>query len=122
MPGTVLMSLGERSLFAGQMVLIGMAAVFSVLIILWAALTIFRKGVAHFSGEGEAERKPQAPAPAQAPAPTPAPAPAAPASNDALIAAITAAVAAALAEENGGAVPAFRVVSFRRVSTVSKRK
>ena len=55
-------------------------------------------------------------------APAPAPkAPAAPkatpASNDVLIAVITAAVAAAMQEENGGqAAPAFRVVSFRKIS------
>ena len=74
-----------------------------VLLAVWAIRTVF------FDEEEEA-------APAPAPK-APAAPKAAPASNDALIAVITAAVAAAMQEENGGqAAPAFRVVSFRKIS------
>lgn len=107
------MSFGDRALLAGQMVLIGMGAVFGVLAILWGCLAFFRKLLsAHIDDE---------PAPAPAPVPVAPVAPAAPAAagDDAVIAAITAAVAATLAEENGGVAPAFRVVSYRKVNTVS---
>ena len=119
------MNFGERAAYAGRMLLIGMGTIFISLAILWGVMEIFRRLVVGPSSRDE-EKKPSVPTPAPTPAartesvavtPTPAPA-----SNDALIAAITAAVAAALAEENGGVVPGFRVVSFRKVSTVSKRK
>ena len=109
------MSFGDRALLAGQMVLIGVGAVFGVLAILWGCLVLFRKLLsAHIDDE-------PAPAPAPAPAPVAPVVPAAPAAadDDAVIAAITAAVAATLAEENGGVAPAFRVVSYRKVNTVS---
>jgi sodium pump decarboxylase gamma subunit len=111
------MTFGERAAYAGRMVLIGMGAIFLSLAVLWGVLEIFRRLV---NGPGEEET----PAPAPAPVPVPAsPArPQAAPSDDALIAAITAAVAATLAEENGGVVPGFRVVSFRKATTVSKRK
>ena len=111
------MNFGERAAYAGKVFLIGMLTVFSALLVLWGVLALFRRAVAYFSGEDIRPNAPKA-----VPAPTPAAAPAAPKGDDALIAVITAAVAAALAEENGGAVPGFRVVSFQKVSTVSKRK
>ena len=55
---------------------------------------------------------------ATAPVPTPRaviPTPTSVAEDAQLVAVITAAVAAAMAEENGGKAPAFRVVSFRRI-------
>ena len=120
MPVSVLMSFGERAAYAGRMILIGMGAIFLSLAILWGVLEIARRLI---NGPGEEEDAPAPkPTPAAVPARPAAPAPAAPASNDALIAAITAAVAATLAEENGGTVPGFRVVSFRKANTVSKRK
>ena len=107
------MPFNERLLLGGQMLLIGMGAVFGVLILLWGCLAFFRKLLsAHIDDE---------PMPVAPPAPTPA-APVAKANDDAIIAAITAAVAATLAEENGGVAPGFRVVSFRRVDTVSARR
>ena len=112
------MSFGERAAYAGKVFLIGVLTIFAALSILWLVLVLFRKFVAYFNGEDlESE--------AQKPAPVVTPTPAAVQTvvgDDALIAVITAAVAAALAEENGGAVPAFRVVSFQKISTVSNRK
>lgn len=122
MPNDVVMTFGERAAYAGQMLLIGMGAIFLSLAVLWGVVELFRRIVNRESVEGDQPTAAPAPTPVAVPAPAPTTVSVAPASNDALIAAITAAVAAALAEENGGAVPAFRVVSFRRVSTVSKRK
>lgn len=111
------MSFGERTTYAGKVFLIGMVTVFAALIVLWIALALFRKFVAYFNGEDmETEVEAKKPTPVTAPAVAKA------TGDDALIAVITAAVAAALAEENGGAVPGFRVVSFQKISTVSNRK
>ena len=118
MPMTVLMNFGERAAYAGRMLLIGMGTIFLSLALLWGVLEIFRRLVVRTPEEKKAD---EPSAPAAAPVPV-APPVAQTASDDALIAAITAAVAATLAEENGGTVPAFRVVSFQKVSTVSKRK
>lgn len=111
---SVAMSFGERTVYAGKMLLIGLGTVFLALIALWGALVLFRRLITR--------EAPAAPAKKPAPAPAPvapvaaAPAPAAPAADhDALIAVITAAVAAAMAEENGGVSPNFRVVSFRKL-------
>ncbi len=120
MPNDVVMTFGERAAYAGRMLLIGMGAIFLSLAVLWGMVELFRRLIHRESAKSDKPVTTVAPTPTVSVAPTPAPVAAA--SDDALIAAITAAVAAALAEENGGAVPAFRVVSFRRVSTVSKRK
>ena len=113
MPTTLLMNFGERVSYAGRMLLIGMGAIFLSLALLWGVLEVFKRLVVR---EG---KKPAAAAPA--PVAVPAQAPAAEPSDDALIAAITAAVAATLAAENGGVAPGFRVVSFKKVQTVSKK-
>ncbi len=77
------------------------------LLAVWAIRTVFL----------DEEQEEDAPVPFTPAAPKkPAPK-AAPAGDDALIAVITAAVAAAMQEENGGQAPvAFRVVSFRKIS------
>lgn len=105
------MNFGERTAYAGRMTLIGMATVFAALAILWGALELFRIALQRKSGE----KAPKAPKAApSAPAPV-APVAPAPTTNDSeIVAAITAAVSLMLAEENGGVVPGFRVVSFRR--------
>lgn len=106
------MNLGERTAYAGRMTLIGMATVFAALAILWGALELFRIALQRKSGEKVTKEAPKAAPVAPAPA---APVVAAPTTNDSeIVAAITAAVSLMLAEENGGVVPGFRVVSFRR--------
>ena len=103
----------ERLALAGQMTLLGMVMIFSVLSILWAILAIFQRAMAgNTEKTAEVQEKASAPVPAvTAPAPV--------SNDDEVIAAvIAAAVAAYMADEsnteaayNGG----FRVVSFRRV-------
>ena len=114
------MSFGERTAYAGKVFLIGVLTVFAALIVLWLILALFRKFVASYNGEDLVnEQAASKPTPAITPAPK---AVQTATGDDALIAVITAAVAAALAEENGGIVPGFRVVSFQKISTVSNRK
>ena len=110
------MNFGERAGYAGRMTLIGMATVFAALAILWGALELFRIALQHKNGEKTLK------APAKAAKVTPAASAApvtnvsvAPTTNDnEIVAAITAALSLVLAQENGGVVPGFRVVSFRR--------
>ena len=107
--------MGDRLSYGLQMTATGMLVVFAVLGIIFLVMLLSR---AVFHREA---KKPASPAPVAAPVPQAqaAPAPAAPASDDALIAVLTAAVAAVLADEaaaQGTAVPAFRVVSFQRSS------
>ena len=103
---------------AGQMTLMGMLMVFAVLAILWGVLAIFKL---IFAGKTAKAATPKVKEAKPAPAPVkeqPSVSVAAQnASNDELIAVLTAAVAAYMAEENGGEVSTsgFRVVSFRRV-------
>ncbi len=103
---------------AGKMTLMGMLMIFAVLGILWGVLSIFKL---IFAGKTEKKSVPKVKQAKPAPAPvqkveevvaTPHNA-----ANDELIAVLTAAVAAYMAEENGGVVSTsgFRVVSFRRV-------
>lgn len=105
----------ERLELAGQMTLLGMVMIFSVLAILWGILVVFHKIMAR-----DTETPAQAPKAAPVPAPVAEAAPVAAVSNDdeVIAAVIAAAVAAYMADEgntdaayNGG----FRVVSFRRV-------
>lgn len=86
--------------------LLALLIVAFVLLAVYFVRSLFGKG-------GQAE---EITAPTTAPrAAAPAPRAAAPAEDEQLVAVITAAVAAAMAEENGGTAPAFRVVSFRRI-------
>ena len=98
-----------------QTVVLGMGMVFAVLALLFLVLTVFKLV---FAGRTPKEPKPVKEKPVEkkaAPAPAPAPAPVQ--QNDGeLVAIITAAVAAYMAE-SGEVVPegGFRVVSFTRV-------
>lgn len=98
---------------AGQMTLMGMLMIFSVLGALWGVLAIFKLIFAGKTAKAKAEKSSPAPVKIEEKADVVEPS----ASNDELIAVITAAVAAYMAEENGGEVSTsgFRVVSFRRV-------
>lgn len=123
MLGTLAMNFGERTIYAGRMLLIGMGTIFSALLILWIALAVFRRLIEYFSGEDVEVEETPAPQPAAPVAPPPAKVAVVPTTvgDDALVAVITAAVAAALAAENNGTVPGFRVVSFSKVPTVTTR-
>ena len=107
----------ERWALAGEMIVVGMGMIFAVLATLWGVLAIFKL---IFAGKTPKEPK-AAPAPKTvAPAPVVETVPVAEASDDALVAVITAAVAAYIAEEEPGAYAnGFRVVSFRRTGTRS---
>ena len=97
-----------RLSMAGLMIIQGMGMVFLVLAILWIVLMIFKK--VFYKEPKATTKKVEEPAPA-------APVAAAPANDDALVAAITAAVAAyidsdpALSSQFAGG---FRVVSFKK--------
>ena len=96
----------ETLLFGAQMLLIGMLTVFSVLIIIWIALVIFKF---FFHDLAKREHKDVV---APAPAPIPEPVTINTSSDDEIIAVIAAAIAMAESEANPGVK--FRVVSFKR--------
>ncbi len=116
----------ERWLYVGQMLVVGLGMVFLVLAILWIILLIFEKTM----GTGEKPAKPakaEKPAKVEKPAPVKPAAPVAPAApavtpasdDGALVAAITAAIAATIASDEGLShqfASGFRVVSFRQKS------
>ena len=109
MNGSILtaMSFGDRLAYAGRMTLIGMVTIFVALSILWLALVLFRRAIEYKTAPKES--KPVAPAAPTSPVAAPA------STNDGeIVAAITAAISLMLADDNGGKVPNFRVVSFRR--------
>ena len=122
-PNVTGMPIGERVAYALRMLIVGLGAVFAILALLWGILVLARillhdiparrRGQSSHVGVAT---KPVAPKPA--PAPSPAPVAPQPASQDngALIAVITAAVSAAMAEEGTLPPGGFRVVSFRRAS------
>ena len=106
------MSFSERASEAVTMVVMGMVMVFSVLAIIMGVLMIMERFFAGKAKSGEVKKA------APKPAPTVAPAPVVQTVEDdgAVIAAITAAISAILAEENGTETyqGGFRVVSFKR--------
>lgn len=104
----------ERAGYAGGVTLLGMATIFIVLSILWGVVELLHRALHRGDQKTAPAEAKAAPAPVPAPAPKAAPAPvrAPAAGDDALVAVITAAVAAAMAEE--GYAGGFRVVSFRR--------
>lgn len=114
------MSLSERASLAGIVSLEGMVVIFVALTLLWIAIEILHLSL-HHKSKAESAAKASAPASesksvASAPVPTVAQAPA---GDDALIAAITAAISAAMAED--GYTGGFRVVSFKRVPSADRR-
>ena len=113
---TASLTLGEKAALSGEMVLRGMGTVFLVLAMLWGIIAVF--GMV-FSAVKTPAKKPAekkaAPAPVPAPKAEPAPAPVQTQSDDAIIAAICAAIEAYRAEEGLSSLP-YRVVSFKRKS------
>ncbi|MBQ7315559.1 MAG: OadG family protein [Clostridia bacterium] len=108
----------ERWIYSGEMLVLGVGMVFLVLAILWGILTIFAKTMGGVKKSAKKEKPAKVETkPTPAPAPTAAPAPAVAASDDAIVAAITAAIAMtidsdpALSSQFAGG---FRVVSFRK--------
>jgi Na+-transporting methylmalonyl-CoA/oxaloacetate decarboxylase gamma subunit len=105
------------------MLIVGLGAVFAILALLWGILVLARILLHDMPARRREENgakestKPSAPAPQPVVKPAPAPV-AQPVAQDngALIAVITAAVSAAMAEEGTLPPGGFRVVSFRRSS------
>ena len=98
----------ERAGEAGTVTLLGMGAIFGVLALLWGAIELFHVCVSAVEKKKAAKQAPEKPA-----FDAPEEVSDAQVSDDgALIAAITAAITAARAEE--GNTTGFRVVSFRR--------
>ncbi len=100
---TPISSLADKFLYGGEMLLIGMATIFSVLIILLIILSLFKSVFGAFGKEQSVKKsmaQETAPAPIQQSC-----------SNEEIVAVIAAAIAMAESESNG---LKFRVVSFRR--------
>ncbi len=105
-----LTSTSEKLSLGFQVLGLGLATVFAVLAILWVVLLLFR---VIFYREKKPEPKKAAPSPVKAPAPVSAPPSPKAEDNGALVAAITAAIAA-YTEGDEEFASGFRVVSFRR--------
>ena len=104
---------GDAWVYAGEMTLLGMGMVFTVLALLWGVLAIFKVAFVK-----KPKKKEETLSEAPSAAPTVEEAPADTAEDDlALIAILTAAVAA-YREAEGETADGFRVVSFKRASGV----
>lgn len=113
------LGLSEKLAIGGEVTLLGMGTVFAVLAILWALVEVLhlllvgpepKKKVTKIAEESTTPLAAPAPAPVAVSEPV---TPAAPATDDlALIAVITAAIAAA----SGSSPSSFRVVSFKRAN------
>ncbi len=106
-------SFAENALEALNVTLVGMVTIFAVLALLWGIIELLHRVLSYGKALARESKAGKTESPA-VPAPTAPASPAAQTGDDgALIAAITAAVSAAMAEE--GYAGGFRVVSFRRV-------
>ena len=115
MNATYLAITGETVSTAWVVTLQGMLTIFLVLSALWLVIDIMHRIVHRDEAKAKTEQKTAAPAKAEPVATTAAsPAPAATADEGAIIAAITAAIMAARAEQ--GETGSFRVVSFKRAN------
>ena len=97
------LNFGDAIGFGGQMVLIGMVAIFAVLGLIWALLTVFKLVFATTNDKGSAPKAQPQPSSTQHVA----------AINESEIVAVIAA-AIAMAESESDTGMKFRVVSFRR--------
>lgn len=115
------MTIGERLVYGLEMTAVGLLTVFAVLGVIWLTMMLFRLVFYTIPNRRQAKAETvSVPLPEEIPAPVPeesAPQEPAPAADDALLAVLSAAVAAVLADEAaaaGNSAPGFRVVSFRR--------
>ncbi len=118
---TPIEKMSDRLSAAGQTIVLGMIAVFSVLALLWIVLVIMGKffTVAPKAPKTEKAEKKEEPKAAPAAPAVQAPSVASPASNDGeIVAAITAAISVMLDKPQ----TAFRVVSFRQTSREAFRR
>lgn len=101
---TTEMSISEKLMYGGQMLLLGMGAVFAVLLIIYLCLVIFKSVFSKVSTPKEkVEAMPVVMAPKQTVSAS---------ADEEIVAVIAAAIAMAESESSG---VKFRVVSFRRV-------
>ena len=107
------MPFGERAMEAGTMVVMGMVMIFAVLASIMAVLMIMERAFAR-KADGKAKKAEPAPAPKTPEAPVPVVETVE--DDGAVIAAITAAISAILADEGSDSAyqGGFRVVSFKR--------
>ncbi len=113
--------ISERLADALLMLVVGLGAVFAVLTIIWGVLALTRVLLNGTSSSSKSTPHPPKPVVSAPSAPvvqkaTVTPCPTAQQDNGALIAVITAALSAAMAEEGTLPPGGFRVVSFRRAS------
>ncbi len=113
------MEISERASIAGTVTLEGMLMIFCALTLLWIAIEIMHFVLHHKSGTKKIEKVSSAPVASRSSVPPTAVSPAPVNHDGALIAAITAAISAAMAEE--GYTGGFRVVSFKRVSSQDRK-
>ena len=107
------MPMSERLAYAARMLVVGLGMVFVVLAILWGVLALSHVLLGKkTAGKSAAPEKKQSVLVQAAPVAKPAP------TNDdaALIAVITAAIQASMAEQGNAPAGTFRVVSFRPIS------
>jgi sodium pump decarboxylase gamma subunit len=113
--GTYIPFSAEAWSYVGQMTLLGVGMVFAVLAVLWAILGIFKLVFAPKPKAPIIPKTESKPKPAVQPVAAPAAVPAVQSDDAELVAIITAAVAAYMAEEGTEYTGGFRVVSFKRV-------
>lgn len=116
--GTYVPFSGEAWVYAGQMTLLGMVMIFAVLGLLWGVLSLFKIIFAPKKKKAKKTAEPSVAVSEDKPiaAPVQEVAPKADGNADAeLVAIITAAVAAYMAEDGEAHTGGFRVVSFKRV-------
>ena len=113
------MSFGEALAQAGIVALQGMFTIFAVLAVLWGAIEVMHYLV-HRKEKQSNGKQEQAEPVRSAEVAEPTPAPAVAEDDGVLVAAITAAISAAMAEE--GYTGGFRVVSFKRAKDRSTHR
>ena len=99
-------NMNDKLLYGGQMLLIGLATVFAVLVVLWFTLVLFKLFFHDIPANGKKKTKEVVNTATPVTYSSPAPA------DEEIVAVIAAAIA--MAESESGTGTKFRVVSFRR--------